>query len=332
VLYVAADEAERPQLFYVPVVGGEHVRLTEEPEGIWDYVLAPDGERVIYSALRRGVGSDLWLLDLSSGERRQVLACPEDTCNGAVWAPDGQRLAYERRGPAAFDPLLILTTIWWLDPDTGQSEDVFPDSQLSNLFPSWSADGQWLSYVTPGPGGAGGSTIVRIYDLEGGRSHAIPTQTGNPVIWHPEDETLLLTDIRTPGERPLTHLLRFDLSDAQLTDLSDVTNPEAEDRWASWSPDGAWIAIVREIRTDAGPSAGDEVWLARADGTDIRPLTSEPGISHGRPVWSPDGAYLLFRQYALAELWAQPALMRLNVETGELQQIVKPGYQPTWVP
>lgn len=332
VLYVVADEAERPQLFYVALAGGEPVRLTEESEGIWDYALASDGEQVVYSALRRGVGSDLWLLNLNSGERRQVLACPQTTCNGAVWTPDDQRLTYERRGLSSSNNLLVLPTIWWLDPETGQSEAVFADSQLPSLFPGWSANGQWLSYVTPGAGGTNASASVRVYNLEDGRSHTIPTQTSNPVIWDPAGDTLLLTDIRTQDERPLSHLLRFDLTDAQLTDLSAATNANAEDRWAAWSPDGTQIAIVREIRASGGPSTGDEVWLARPDGTDIRPLTDEPGLFHGPPVWSPDGTQLLFRQYALDELWAKPAIMLLDVETGELRQIVKPGYQPTWVP
>jgi Tol biopolymer transport system component len=72
--------------------------------------------------------------------------------------------------------------------------------------------------------------------------------------------------------------------------------------------------------------------LARADGTDARPLTDDPGIVHGAPFWSPDAKYLVYRQYVLSEQWAEPAIVLLDVETGDVRQIVKPGNQPTWVP
>jgi Tol biopolymer transport system component len=65
-----------------------------------------------------------------------------------------------------------------------------------------------------------------------------------------------------------------------------VLIPNAAD--PAWSPDGSYLAFSRKS------SEGDmDLWLANADGTGLRELTS-PGSNETEPSWSPDGRRLLY--------------------------------------
>ena len=63
-----------------------------------------------------------------------------------------------------------------------------------------------------------------------------------------------------------------------------------------WSPDGAWIAFVRQDWLETATPDGD-IWRVRADGTDLEQLTSidTSELRLQRPRYTPDGSWILFR-------------------------------------
>jgi len=324
ILYVRPTEEGRHHLVVLPLDGGEPQTLNDEPDGIWDYALSPDGETIVYSLHPLSGSGDLWAVDVDGSNHRQLLACPEAQCCGAIWSPDGERLIYERRDLSSLNALLGAPSLWWVDVASGQTNPLFQDSQMPGYDPRWSPDGEWLSYVSPT------TTQIQVYNLLDGRSRAVPSQSGQPVIWHPEGDAFLMVDIWREGENTLSHLLRFEPDTEELLDLNGESL--LADQGASWSPDGEWIAVVRGQLADTGAYQGDHLWLMRPDGSDARQLTTQERIIHGTPVWSPDGNYLLFRQYDLDELLCQGDIWVLQIETGEQWEVASPGSQPAWLP
>lgn len=92
----------------------------------------------------------------------------------------------------------------------------------------------------------------------------------------------------------------------------------------AWSPDGRWIAFV---------AAGD-IFVMRADGSDIRRLGGTPGDDDS-PDWSPDGAHIAFRSGPLAKPQTPPNIWMLSFQDGRLTRLTSGGdgdSYPTWSP
>jgi TolB protein len=235
---------------------------------------------------------------------------------------------YERINPSAEGASAGLPSLWWLEIESGETGPIFQDSTWPGFNPRWSPDGQWLSYVYPGSG------KMELYQLADGRRTSVDTQTGAPVEWSPQGDALLVTNVWNAGERSLIHLFRYDVATESLTDLSEISklgDSSMMDSAGVWSPDGEWLVVVRRGLTEGGATSGSRLWLVRPDGTEARPLTDESDVIYGNPVWSPDGRYVLFHNYVLAESLATK-IFWLDVETGEVQQVVDSGSRPVWVP
>ena len=322
VLYIAPDAEANDQFFTISPDRGRPTQLTQEPYGVWDYTLSPDSSTLVYAALRPDGGSDLWRIGADGSDRQLLLACPDATCSGAAWSPDNQRLVYERRPMLAPGAAPGPPRLWWLNLADGQTLPLFQDNQMLGYGPVWSPDGRWLSYVAPSDQG------IQIYNVEDGRSLIIPSRMGGLGVWSPQGDSILVTDVQRQNEGFAVHLLRADPGSGQLVDLSGEEE-RVEDSSPAWSPDGAWIALTRKA---AGASMGKQIWLMRPDGSEAQGLTNDTDIHHGLPAWSPDGRYLTFQRYPLKELGAEPAVWLLDIQTGQLRELVKPGSRAIWLP
>ncbi len=326
VLYLAPLEAGHDTLWAVSTGGGEPQRFGAQPQAIWDFAVSPDGAQVIYAAAREGGGSGLWLISADGTDERQLLDCANAACRNAVWAPDGARVIYERLDfSEALTSVADITSLWWLDTESGKTASVFQDRLLPGYSPRWSPNGAWLSYVTAG------TTGLQVHNLRTGEALAAPNVAGTPAIWHPAQDVLLMTDVQPAGNRFLTHLMRYDLASGERVDLTGETE-SIEDVGAAWSPDGTRIAVVRrEIHSD-GRAPGNGIVLMDAAGRVIRTLAAPPNTVHQTPVWSPDGRSLLYAAYNLLEEWPEPHLRLLDVDSGAVTEIAWPGNFPAWLP
>lgn len=95
----------------------------------------------------------------------------------------------------------------------------------------------------------------------------------NPVSWSPNSEKIVFTkrDEKTQGD-----IWTLSINDGALI---QITDDEAPEHGASWSPDGKTITYVK----------GSETWAVSADGGKPRKLIDSQGLV----FWSPDGRYLV---------------------------------------
>ena len=321
ILYLSFDKKENDEIFAVSPTTRETTQLTQAPLGVIDFAVSPNSTTTAFSVWRDDGGSDLWAMAADTGTSYMLLSCPGITCSGPVWTPDSERLVYEQRLLLP-DGTVEQPRLWWLDPADNATEPVFADETRYGFAAGWSPDGQWLSYLLPDTEG------VQLYNIVDGRGFVFPSQTGERAVWHPQ-ENLLLVSHFSPGEEEFaTHLLQFDPEQGSWTDLSGDGEP-VEDSSPAWSPDGRQIAFTRK---PALVSMGRQIWLMQADGTEAHYLTAEPEFYYGRPAWSPDGGTLAYHLFSLQNPEGISGIWLLDIESGQMQELVSPGRQPVWLP
>jgi len=83
-------------------------------------------------------------------------------------------------------------------------------------------------------------------------------------------------------------LFAMDLDGSNL--ITVAGDPAGSEFDGAWSPDGEWVAYRDSTR---GINDDDEIFVARADGSERRNLTRDPANDWG-PDWSPDGRTIVF--------------------------------------
>jgi Tol biopolymer transport system component len=232
------------------------------------------------ASLRNGV-----VLLAADGSRSSTLfGDPDRNALAPAFSPQGDRIAFgvgrffqAVGGAAAADIAVMLAD--------GSDLRVLTDGSGNFGFPSWSPDGNQVVYRAASSERNGLSIVDiatrRVTALMEGKTHV------NFPKWSPRGDRIAFTaDIDGDYE---IYTIRPD-----GTDLRRVTRMPGNDAHNAWSPDGEWIAFTsarggfkdESALHPYNPQPYGEIYVTRADGTDVRMLTDDQ-FEDGTPAWMP---------------------------------------------
>ena len=179
-IYLAPDNQSQSedQLFMMPLSGGTPKQFTKESSGIAGYSVSPNAKTILYTAFKVDGSSSISAINTDGTQQHLILNCPTSQCGDPQWYPDGQKIVYQRLDYAG-DSALSKFSIWWLDMQTGKTMPVFQDQTFPSSAPTFSANGQWLSYISPA------NNTIQIYHLQDAKDISIPIgyQGLMPEVW-----------------------------------------------------------------------------------------------------------------------------------------------------
>lgn len=270
------------ETFYVDI-DGQVVTLVDQPHA----QLSETHDQVIFAREDpSNYKSDIWLLDLESGEEHNLTQTPDRDDVLPQWWPAHPELVFFESGEETGMMNSQLPTIVNLD---GSDYKVLDESQGGPN--ALAADGGKIAY-----GGFDESGII--YHWSGDFEVFNPGDYGLNVekIFQPAFSAdgrylawKVAGDLTGDGAYAIG-LAIFDLQNrtAILTHVYTVQGGGMVPHFVSWSPDGNWIAYVT---FGEEPAVGREpnLWILRSDGS--QEMFLDAGLY---PTWSPDSLNLAY--------------------------------------
>ena len=226
--YLASDVNNKPQIYVMPMGGGDSEQLTKAGAGIQQFAWRPDGGAIAFAASdeapkRTGaekfddafeVGNNdflvtgkpmpthLWVIPAEGGEPKRLTSGrwtlpishpPGSPASPIAWSPDGKTIAFVKIvTPYSGDA--DQSTLQILDVATGQSHTVTGRAKHEG-YPSFSPDGKKIAYWYPRDGETKkGNDIYVITGTQGeGRNvtRAIDRNMAR-ALWMPDSQSLLV--------------------------------------------------------------------------------------------------------------------------------------------
>ncbi len=310
--------------YVMPAAGGEPHRIGNCASNTMIALSwLPDGRHVVFPAFDETTGqSYLARVDTQTLDHVAITAPPSRTAgdNLAAVSPDGRTLAFSRIVRGFLNDLYVLP----LDEDglpAGPVRQLTRDaSAITDI--DWTPDGERILFTSSR---SGPFSVWKIAPDGGAPVEAVRTSAfvygvavspdGRSMVLDQRDEAanIALMPILPPGMSGAPDAVTAFKRGPQEPVF--VTHSTRFEFAAAFSADGTRIAFVSD-RTGAS-----EIWVASADGTNLRQITNLDGPAIEFPRWSPDGQTILFA----AVLDGAADLFEVPVTGGPLRRLTDDG-------
>lgn len=241
IAFLSNRDGGRPQLYLLPLDGGEARKLTSMEEGLSNCSWAPDGTRFVclsrtgrvkspsdvrhYTRIRYKFNDSGWfdstrahvfVIDAKTGAAKQITDGTQWNDADPQWSPDGKSIAFvsDRTG-TEFDGGRN-SDVWVVAAEGGKPRRI-SDHAEGDGSPRWSPDGKWIAYV--GTAERDGPAEIYVAPAEGGASKkAAPAldQTIADLDWSADGKALHFLS----GVRGETHLYRIEVASGEVKSVT----------------------------------------------------------------------------------------------------------------
>jgi dipeptidyl aminopeptidase/acylaminoacyl peptidase len=291
----------KPQVFVLPMTGGEAHKLTDAPEGIEQFAWRPNGQDIAYVtsdepenkkeiekhhdafevgdndylATEAALPSHLWLIAADGGKPKRLTsgawslpksAPPSSPASPISWSPDGKWLLFTRQEhPHQGDS--DLTTLQVLNVETGEIRKLTKHEKFES-FALFSPDGSRVAYWYPLDGDPNNQIEIFVTPTTGGDGSDATRSIDRDiqrVIWMPDGNSLLVGG--HDGTTTSLWLQPLSGSPKKLS-LGDISPS-----WAFWVD--AFVGRKGEIAfTGSTPSHPSELYYMASTSDTPRRLTN----------------------------------------------------------
>jgi Tol biopolymer transport system component len=249
--------------------------------------------RIVYTHFRgpnRYGDFDVMLMDIPGDGPRKIA----DRGSEPAFSPDGRRIIYYSWNDNGF---------FSMAPDGGDRRRI--SSSTEDSYPAWSPDGTRIAFSL-----FENRYNIWIMNADGsGRTKII--DGGEQPSWSPDGSRIVYKGCMGAN----CGLMVADSNGGNKRLISRNAN----DSSPSWSPGGGYILFTSDR------SGNLDVWMMRADGSDPRPLTTNP-TSDGAATWSPDGNFIFFR----SDRDGSWGIYMMDHEGGQQRKVVSANVSERW--
>ena len=245
-------------------------------------LFAPDGATsdaagfIYFSSNREGNNYELYRMPASGGTPVRLTTDAEHNDYSPMPSRDGKLVAWVREVAKAGEGVTS-TEIWVMNAD-GSNPRAVVQNGASNTSPSWIAGDTALVFASD----VGGDWEIYRVSLSGGASPR--DLTNNPYADQaprvsPDGQRIVFQSNRT---------LDFEIYTMAIdgSDVRNVSQDPADDRFPTWSADGTRILWNRYADSF-------NIWTMNADGSDQRVVLAG-SFSDTSPAVAPDGSAMVF--------------------------------------
>ncbi|NTU55872.1 MAG: TIR domain-containing protein [Anaerolineales bacterium] len=243
--------------------GSNWRRLTDTSLASSSASLAPDGRKAVFM-VNYGNYSEIHEVDINSGDIQQLT-----DLNKGLGAPE---ISPDNRYIIFHYPARNLQ-LWLMNRDGSNPQELYSESGRDIHDGIWSPDGTRILFAL----GKGENNKLYIMDFNVREPQLVndTIDTRGRSDWSPLD--LIAFD---QGGFFQHDVYTMNLDGSGLTKLTDGTNAQG----VSFSPDGQWIAFTAYTNVAGRDQASCEIFIMRADGTDVRQLTNNKYCDY-QPRW-----------------------------------------------